>query len=61
MFIQTEFEKLENEMKEVNTNQDAIKRSYLELTELKHVLEKTNDFFEEVKLQSISREMPCPS
>ncbi|XP_033099670.1 V-type proton ATPase 116 kDa subunit a-like isoform X1 [Anneissia japonica] len=41
------FEKLENEMKEVNTNQEALKRNFLELTELKHILRKTQHFFDE--------------
>ncbi|XP_072034787.1 V-type proton ATPase 116 kDa subunit a 1-like isoform X2 [Amphiura filiformis] len=41
------FEKLENEMKEVNTNQEALKRNFLELTELKHILRKTQNFFDE--------------
>ncbi|XP_071943511.1 V-type proton ATPase 116 kDa subunit a 1-like isoform X2 [Antedon mediterranea] len=44
------FEKLENEMKEVNTNQEALKRNFLELTELKHILRKTQHFFDEAEL-----------
>lgn len=43
-------------MKEVNTNQEAIKRSYLELTELKHVLLQANHFFEEVDRRQIRDE-----
>ena len=35
-------------MNEVNTNQEALKRNFLELTELKHILRKTQNFFEEV-------------
>ena len=35
-------------MKEVNTNQEALKRNFLELTELKHILRKTQTFFDEV-------------
>jgi V-type H+-transporting ATPase subunit a len=35
-------------MKEVNANAEALKRNYLELTELKHILRKTQSFFEEV-------------
>ncbi|CAH1241478.1 ATP6V0A1 [Branchiostoma lanceolatum] len=45
--LEATFEKLENEMKEVNTNQEALKRNFLELTELKHILRKTQSFFEE--------------
>ena len=36
-------------MKEVNANSEALKRNYLELTELKHILRKTQAFFEEVR------------
>lgn len=46
--VQATFEKLENELKEVNTNAEALKRTYLELTELKHILRKTQAFFDEV-------------
>ncbi|XP_022083989.1 V-type proton ATPase 116 kDa subunit a-like isoform X2 [Acanthaster planci] len=42
------FDKLEVEMKEVNTNQEALKRNFLELTELKHILRKTQSFFDEM-------------
>ncbi|XP_078484065.1 V-type proton ATPase 116 kDa subunit a 1-like isoform X7 [Ciona intestinalis] len=47
--LEAKFEKLENEMKEVNTNQEALKRNFLELTELKHILRKTQSFFEEME------------
>ncbi|XP_070537097.1 V-type proton ATPase 116 kDa subunit a 1-like isoform X1 [Ptychodera flava] len=48
--LEATFEKLENEMKEVNTNQEALKRNFLELTELKHILRKTQNFFDEAEL-----------
>ena len=48
ILLQATFEKLENEMKEVNANAEALKRNFLELTELKHILRKTQSFFEEV-------------
>uniref|UniRef100_A0A672HMZ5 V-type proton ATPase subunit a n=1 Tax=Salarias fasciatus TaxID=181472 RepID=A0A672HMZ5_SALFA len=38
---QATFEKLENELKEINTNQEALKKNFLELTELKHILRRT--------------------
>ncbi|KAL3196536.1 hypothetical protein MRX96_045167 [Rhipicephalus microplus] len=47
--LEATFEKLENEMKEVNTNAEALKKTYLELTELKHILRKTQAFFDEVE------------
>lgn len=45
---QATFEKLENELREVNQNAEALKRNFLELTELKHILRKTQVFFDEV-------------
>ncbi|EDO28296.1 predicted protein, partial [Nematostella vectensis] len=44
-----QFEQLENEMKDSNSNYEALMRSYLELTELKHILKKTQTFFEEAE------------
>ncbi|XP_063423512.1 V-type proton ATPase 116 kDa subunit a 1-like isoform X1 [Mytilus trossulus] len=48
--LEATFEKLENEMKEVNANSEALKRNFLELTELKHILRKTQTFFEEAEI-----------
>ncbi|RWS30062.1 V-type proton ATPase 116 kDa subunit a isoform 1-like isoform X1, partial [Leptotrombidium deliense] len=45
--LEATYEKLENELKEVNTNAEALKKTYLELTELKHILKKTQQFFDE--------------
>ncbi|PAV67481.1 hypothetical protein WR25_13575 [Diploscapter pachys] len=42
------FEKLENELREVNRNEETLKKNFSELTELKHILRKTQTFFEEV-------------
>nr|XP_014340206.1 PREDICTED: V-type proton ATPase 116 kDa subunit a isoform 4 [Latimeria chalumnae] len=39
-------EKLENELIEVNKNQQTLNQNLLELTELKHLCKKTQDFFE---------------
>lgn len=46
--FQARFEQLENEMKDSNANYEALMKSFLELTELKHILRKTQTFFEEV-------------
>ncbi|XP_070537099.1 V-type proton ATPase 116 kDa subunit a 1-like isoform X3 [Ptychodera flava] len=54
--LEATFEKLENEMKEVNTNQEALKRNFLELTELKHILRKTQNFFDEMHDPSLAEE-----
>lgn len=48
--FQANFEKIENELKEINTNQEALKRNFLELTELKFILRKTQQFFDEVRI-----------
>ena len=46
--LEATYEKLESELKEVNTNAEALKKTYLELTELRHILQKTQCFFDEV-------------
>ncbi|XP_040293907.1 V-type proton ATPase 116 kDa subunit a1 isoform X1 [Bufo bufo] len=48
--LEANFEKIENELKEINTNQEALKRNFLELTELKYILRKTQQFFDEAQL-----------
>merc|ERR1712130_331908 len=37
----------EHELREVNQNAQALKKNFLELTELKHILRKTQQFFDE--------------
>ncbi|KAM6202244.1 V-type proton ATPase 116 kDa subunit a 4 [Rhynchocyon petersi] len=44
--LETVLEKLEGELREAKHNQQDLKRSHLQLTELKHLLKKTQDFFE---------------
>lgn len=46
--LEVTFEKLENELKEVNSNAEALKKTFLELTELRHILKKTQQFFDQV-------------
>ena len=43
-------ERLELEMKDINSNSEALKRNFLDLTELRHILSKTHHFFEEVNV-----------
>jgi hypothetical protein len=45
--FQTSLEKTENEIMELSQNAVNLKSNFLELTELKHVLEKTETFFAE--------------
>lgn len=66
--LEATFEKLENELREVNQNAEALKRNFLELTELKHILRKTQVFFDEVswngpeilELDHLDRFLPLP-
>ncbi|XP_065129207.2 V-type proton ATPase 116 kDa subunit a isoform X4 [Paramisgurnus dabryanus] len=54
--LEATFEKLENEMREINTNQEALKKNFLELTELKHILRRTQQFFNEMEDPSLLEE-----
>ncbi|XP_041363354.1 V-type proton ATPase 116 kDa subunit a1-like isoform X2 [Gigantopelta aegis] len=44
--LEATFEKNESELREVNTNAEALKRNFLELAELREVLIKTQTFFQ---------------
>lgn len=55
--MQANFEKIENELKEINTNQEALKRNFLELTELKFILRKTQQFFDEVRIPGVGQHL----
>lgn len=55
--LQANFEKIENELKEINTNQEALKRNFLELTELKFILRKTQQFFDEVRIPGVGQHL----
>jgi len=46
--IKAIFDKLDHELKEINTNADALLRNHNELTELKYNLSMTQAFFEGV-------------
>lgn len=48
ILFQSQLERTESEILELSHNAVNLKSNYLELTELKHVLEKTHAFFEEV-------------
>ncbi|KAG7243523.1 hypothetical protein INR49_011079 [Caranx melampygus] len=58
--LEATFEKLENELKEINTNQEALKKNFLELTELKHILRRTQQFFDEMEDPSLLEETAAP-
>ena len=45
--LEMALEQLEHDLHEVNSNKDALKKNYLELQELRHILTKATQFFEE--------------
>ena len=45
--IQTQFENNENAIKQLNANQESLKKNLLDLKELKHILDKAQTFFQE--------------
>ncbi|XP_049821655.1 V-type proton ATPase 116 kDa subunit a 1 isoform X3 [Aethina tumida] len=59
--LEATFEKLENELREVNQNAEALKRNFLELTELKQILRKTQVFFDEAERATSSAQMADPT
>lgn len=48
--LEATFEKLDNDLRNVTSNTETLKKNYLELTELRHILKKTQHFFEEVDM-----------
>lgn len=46
--METTFEKLENETKEVNASIGNLRKTFFELQEMKHLIRKTQIFFDEV-------------
>ncbi|CAF0821282.1 unnamed protein product [Rotaria sordida] len=51
--LEATFEKLDHELKEINTNADALLRNFNELTELKHNLQMTQGFFDEAQAHPV--------
>lgn len=47
--LESKFEDLEKQIQQMNTNQEALNRNYNQLDELKHVLQKDDDFFKEAQ------------
>ena len=46
--LESRFEELENEVKEINTNTETLKRNMLDLVELRHIINRAQGFFEAV-------------
>ena len=57
--LETSLEQLEHDLQEVNSNKDALKKNYLELQELRHILTKATHFFEEVRLSFVLFVFAC--
>ena len=47
--VQSTFEKLESELKEINSNRDTLKQNFTERLEMNYLLQMADDFFEEVE------------
>uniref|UniRef100_A0AAY4AJ83 V-type proton ATPase subunit a n=1 Tax=Denticeps clupeoides TaxID=299321 RepID=A0AAY4AJ83_9TELE len=47
--LETNFEKLEWELKEINFNRETLKQNFTELKEMNYLLHMTEDFFQEVR------------
>ena len=47
--LESRFEVLEGEVKEININKGTLKKNLLDLKELQQILHKTRGFFEEVR------------
>ena len=46
--LESKFEVLEGELKEINANKETLKRNLLDLIELQYILNKAHTFFNEV-------------
>lgn len=51
--LESRLELLETEVKEINTNQETLKRNMLDLIELQHILIKTQTFFEQAEMMTL--------
>ncbi|XP_028826690.1 V-type proton ATPase 116 kDa subunit a isoform X2 [Denticeps clupeoides] len=56
--LETNFEKLEWELKEINFNRETLKQNFTELKEMNYLLHMTEDFFQEAEPQLLCAELP---
>ena len=47
--LESKFEAIEGEVREINANKETLDKNLLDLTELYHILHKTQAFFVEVR------------
>ncbi|GAB6031885.1 hypothetical protein CHUAL_010281 [Chamberlinius hualienensis] len=59
--LEASLDKTEAELREVNINTDALEKNFVELNELKHVLEKTRFFFDEQEQMAIEEHLELPT
>ncbi|XP_064397872.1 V-type proton ATPase 116 kDa subunit a 1-like [Halichondria panicea] len=52
--LESKFEVLETEVKEINTNKETLKKNLLDLIELQHILDKTRGFFQEAEQYAVT-------
>ncbi|KAM6953862.1 V-type proton ATPase 116 kDa subunit a 1 [Aplochiton taeniatus] len=57
--LESDFEKLESELRELNSNRDTLRQNYSDLHELNFLLQMTDSFFEEVESQLACTELSC--
>lgn len=50
--MESSFDNIENDLKEVIASGDALRKTFLELTEMRYVLYKTQQFFDQVSYTS---------
>jgi hypothetical protein len=48
--LEGQLDRLEADLLSINSNEEALRQNYLELAELKHILSKTQHFFDEVRM-----------
>ncbi|KAK6293171.1 hypothetical protein J4Q44_G00366720 [Coregonus suidteri] len=56
--LESSFDKLEKELKEINSNRDTLRQNFTQLMEINHLLQMTDDFFEEAESQLSISELP---
>ncbi|KAG5268050.1 hypothetical protein AALO_G00207670 [Alosa alosa] len=56
--LESTLEKLEQELREINSNQDTLKHNFTELMEMKYLLQMAEDFFEQAECQLSVSELP---
>eukprot|EP00040_Diaphanoeca_grandis_P010382 m.53106 g.53106 ORF g.53106 m.53106 type:complete len:915 (+) comp21710_c1_seq1:65-2809(+) len=59
--METEFTRLESELVEINSNTEALQTQELELKEMKEILVKTSQFFEQTDMSQVTEQAQDPA